>query len=156
MTVFMREQANGGPVEVVCGARAVLPPGRLAVLSLPLFYAAPAAWPSATQAAGPSRRGQDPSDRPGLPAGRQPDQGPPRVAAGPVSPAGSRALHTGSPNPNDLPESDAAMGGATAVPADRAASALEATAACAGGPAHLAFLGLAGAVVAAGTAVFPL
>ena len=153
-------QASEGPLEVACGARAVLPPGRLAVLSLPLFYAVPAAWPSASRAAGPLGPGQGPAGRASQPARRELDQGLPGVAAGPVYPAGSDAPHKGTPIISKSSEPETIKVEAAAVPGDgvecRAAAVLEVAAACAAGREHTATFQLPGAVLVAGTAIFPL
>lgn len=146
------------------GARAVLPPGRLAVLSLPLLYAAPAAWTSASRAAGPLGLGQGPAGRASQPARRELGQGLPGGAAGPLYPAGSDSPHKDAPSVNDLSEPEAVVeavrGGAAAMPGDgvkgRAAPASRAADARAEGQAHSALLELAGAVLVAGTAIVPL
>ena len=171
-----------------CGARAVLPPGRLAVLSLPRVYAAPAAWFPPPHA--PPGAGQSPQLSPVAPsfAARRASTGvPPYGVAGQPVPVGTQGPPASGSQASDQAASVGASAGddmrgeaANEVPPHEAGGGYEnelvkdgtaalsstdvaqgSTAAAAQGSQGapgLPLLPLAatGAVLVAGTAVFPL
>ena len=171
-----------------CGARAVLPPGRLAVLSLPMVYAAPAAWFPPPHA--PPGAGQNPQLSPRAPSFAAPRastgvpssgvasqpmpvrmQGPPasgsQVSDQAISVGASAGDDMRGEAANKVPPHKAGVGsenafvkdGTAALSSTDVAQRSEAAAAQGSqGASGLPLLPLAatGAVLVAGTAVFPL